>query len=617
MYYNLNTLVRITLLLSACLLAAVDSLSATQTASGFDGPAELPRIYVKSSLADTPAPGTVWKVKEGGSVLQALNRAACGDTVELEAGATFDGSFDLPSKRCDDAHWIIIRTSSADSSFPKEGTRIAPCYAGVPDLPGRPSFTCPSTQNVMVRIGGSRGQGRIIGTDAGANHYRFIGVEIADTGANGPGGGFYDLVNLKKADHIVFDRCWIHGSPTGEDVKGLDFESSSYIALVDSFVSDIHSKTSAYGADSSAVGSVTGTGPVKIVNNYLEAAGAAILWGGGGADTTLADIEFRRNHVFKPLVWWHKHPSFFGTQFAVKNLYETKNSVRELVEGNIFENNWAQSQKGTAILLYPKNQTGWCPSCIVHDLTFRYNIIRHTVNGIGISASYATTCRGEAGNGTGHCRFLSGPVYNVNIHDNVLEDINTKTFAPGDCCTNGWLWSIGTDQETNWPHDVVIEHNTGFPVGSGILSTPDGPEMQVQNFTFRNNLVGSGDFGFRAVPPGGGRPTCLGPDGATGTLERCFGNSWILTNNVIVQTNDKPRLPGDPYPKTPHCGALKSCEQFFPKDWKAVGFVDFRNGDGGDYHLSPSSHYRKAGSDGKDIGADIDAVLAATKGVAP
>jgi len=301
----------------------------------------------------------------------------------------------------------------------------------------------------------------------------------------------------------------------------------------------------------------------------------------------------------------------------VKNLYETKNSVRELIEGNIFENNWAQSQNGTAILLYPKNQTGMCPSCTVHDLTFRYNIIRHAVNGIVTSASYATTCRGEGGNGTGHCRFLSGPIYNVTIHDNVLEDINTKTYAPGDCCTNGWLWSISTNQETNWPHDIVIEHNTGFPTGSGIFSTPDGPQVQIQNFTFRNNLVGSGGEGFRAVPPGGGRPTCLGPDGATGTLERCFDNSWAFTNNVIVQTNDRPRFPGDPYPKAPHCGASKSCQQFFPKDWKAVRFTNFADGNGGDYHLTPSSPYRQAATDGKDIGADIDAVNSATYGVAP
>ena len=110
---------------------------------------------------------------------------------------------------------------------------------------------------------------------------------------------------------------------------------------------------------------------------------------------------------------------------------------------------------------------------------------------------------------------------------------------------------------------------------------------------------------------------CMGPDGVLGLMERCFGKSWVLTNNVIVQTNDKANLPGEPYPKTPRCGSLKNCEQFFPKDWKAVGFVDYRSGAEADYRLSPSSRYRKAGSDGKDIGADVDAVLSATKGVAP
>jgi hypothetical protein len=430
-------------------------------------------------------------------------------------------------------------------------------------------------------------------------------------------GGFYDLVLLKEANHIIFDRCWIHGTPIGEDIKGVQFESSSYIGIVDSFISDIHSKVSAFGADAAAVGSVTGIGPVKVVNNFLEASGENILWGGGRSDTPLSDIEFRHNHVFKPLIWWHKHPSYFGTQFGVKNLYETKNSIRELIEGNIFDNNWAQAQKGTAILLYPKNQGGVCPTCTVHDLTFRYNIVRHSVNGIGLAATVATTCPGENGAGTGHCRFPSGPIYNVNIHDNVLEDINTKIYSPGDCCANGWLWSIGTDQETDWPHDVVIEHNTGFPTGSGILVTWDEPLVTIEKFVFRNNLVGSGDGGVHAVPRGGGRPTCVTPDGALGMMERCFGNSWILTNNAIVPTSERPNFAGGVYPKTPHCGALKSCEQFFPKDWKAVQFINFANGNGGDYHLAPSSPYRRAGSDGKDIGANIDAVNSATAGVTP
>ena len=171
------------------------------------------------------------------------------------------------------------------------------------------------------------------------------------------------------------------------------------------------------------------------LNNFLEAAGENVLWGGGRADTTLSDIEFRHNYVSKPLTWWHKHPSFFGTQFAVKNLYETKNSIRELIEGNIFENNWAQSQKGTAILLYPKNQYGQCPSCVVRDLTFRYNIVRHTVNGIGIAATDATTCRG--GRATVDERAVTAPAVlnflkyapQITLCKRQLSLVRAKSFA--------------------------------------------------------------------------------------------------------------------------------------------------------------------------------------------
>ena len=36
---------------------------------------------------------------------------------------------------------------------------------------------------------------------------------------------------------------------------------------------------------------------------------------------------------------------------------------------------------------------------------------------------------------------------------------------------------------------------------------------------------------------------------------------------------------------------------------------------GDDYHLVPGSPYKGAGTDGRDVGADIDAVMAATAGV--
>ena len=43
-------------------------------------------------------------------------------------------------------------------------------------------------------------------------------------------------------------------------------------------------------------------------------------------------------------------------------------------------------------------------------------------------------------------------------------------------------------------------------------------------------------------------------------------------------------------------------------DWPAVGFTDFAQGD---YRLAPTSKYRALGTDGKDLGADMDALDAA------
>ena len=49
----------------------------------------------------------------------------------------------------------------------------------------------------------------------------------------------------------------------------------------------------------------------------------------------------------------------------MKNLFELKNAQRVLIESNVFEYNWAESQNGFAILFTPRNQGGgrrgpWC-----------------------------------------------------------------------------------------------------------------------------------------------------------------------------------------------------------------------------------------------------------------
>src|SRR5258708_10291304 len=169
------------LLLSIPIFLALHGAACSQTSpplTAFDGPAELPRVYVKSSLSQTPAPGRTLAVRAGEDPSKALSKASCGDTVELQAGATF-GALLVPQKNCDDSHWIIVRTSAPDSQLPPEGTRLTPRYAGVSSLPGRPDLNCGSAEIVLAKIefNGKGGSGPVTFAP-GANHYRLIGLEI-------------------------------------------------------------------------------------------------------------------------------------------------------------------------------------------------------------------------------------------------------------------------------------------------------------------------------------------------------------------------------------------------------------------------------------------------------
>src|SRR5215470_10036625 len=149
-------------------------------ASTYDGPAELPRVYMNTALINTPAPGRVTIVNAGQSLQDALNNASCGDTIELQAGAIFTGLFTFPAKSCDDSHWIILRTNSLASQLPPEQTRITPCYAGISSLPSRPAYNCSSPMKVMAKImsAAAAGTSGPLLFAVGANHYRLIGLEI-------------------------------------------------------------------------------------------------------------------------------------------------------------------------------------------------------------------------------------------------------------------------------------------------------------------------------------------------------------------------------------------------------------------------------------------------------
>jgi hypothetical protein len=555
-------------------------------------------MYVRSSLADTPAPGKTINVKQGEDFRKAINEANCGDTIALQAGAAFPGFFKLPAKKCDDAHWVIIRTSTPDSALPPEGTRITPCYAGVASLPGRPDFHCSAPKNVMAKIVyNNKGSGPITFMN-GANHYRLVGLEVTrDT----PGFVIYNLFMGERdgvMDHIVFDRMWVHGTPQDETTRGIDLGGSSYIAVVDSYFTDFHC-TAITGScvDSQAIAGGFGDkpmGPYKIVNNFMEAAAETILFGGGSAKSAPTDIEIRRNHMFKPLTWMPGNSQFIGAAngkpFIVKNLFELKNGSRVLLDGNVLENSWGGfSQMGFGVLLTPKNQAdgkggNLCPECYVTDVTIRNCRISHVGSGFQIGNGLSD----NGGAPKGGSRY--------SIHDVVVDDIQDSRYGG-----KGAFAQISmTPNNTSVPilRDVQIDHITAFP--NKTLFILGGPiqEPRMTNFLLTNSILTGGD---RPIITTGGGPNVVCsalPDGRgfRTVMDACF-TAYTFQHNVIVGGRDFPK--GNTVLKQP----------------SDIGFVEFKDGNGGDYELKDGSKFRRSASDGKNLGADIRAIAKATDGV--
>ncbi|HSE97251.1 MAG TPA: hypothetical protein VLD57_03205, partial [Blastocatellia bacterium] len=313
------------------------------------------------------------------------------------------------------------------------------------------------------------------------------------------------------------------------------------------------------GFDTQAIAGWNGPGPFKIVNNYLEGAGENVMF--GGADPAIpnlvpSDIEIRRNHLFKPLSWKEDDPGYAGEHWAVKNLFELKNARRVLIEGNLFEHNWADAQNGFAILFTVRNQDGGAPWSVVEDVRFSRNILRHAAGGINIlGRDYIHP---------------SQQTKRIKIDNNLMYEIG------------GRQWGInGRFLQLNETVNVTVNHNTVLHTGNVITAYGAANE----GFVFTNNLMPHNEYGVI----GDSTPT------GTWTLNRYFP-SVQFKKNVIVG-GEANRYPGK--------------KNYYPATLDDVGFIDWRNGN---YRLQGRSPYKGAGKKQKDIGANMDEIEAAIAG---
>ena len=459
------------------------------------------------------------------SLQAAINASQYGDTIILEAGATYTGSFVLPLKS---GTGEIIIQSSRVSELP-EGVRVNP-----------------SQSALLARIQSATPSEPVVKTAAGAHHYRFAGLEFSTSTASVV---VYDLIRFGESrhtqtslssvpHHLVIDRCYIHGFDKQDVQRGVSLNSAES-TVSNTYISNIHG----VGYDTQAIAGWNGPGPYHIINNYLEAAGENIMFGGadpGIANLVPSDIEIRRNYLFKPKSWKVGDASYAGTHWTVKNLLELKNARNVIIDGNLFENCWTDGQTGIPILFTVRNQEGTAPWSILQNITFSNNIVKGAEGGLNLLGS----------DNEQPSQRSTGAV----IANNLFTDIKGPFLT-----LNGY-------------NNVSLLHNTHFQTGNIMVlyGTP------VQQLVYRDNLT------IRAASGYGVFGDSLG-EGVVALGK--FAPDVVFKNNVLALAQ------ASLYPR----------DNSFPASIERVGFTNF---DKGDYRITTASPYNKASSDGQPVGCD-------------
>jgi hypothetical protein len=447
-----------------------------------------------------PSGGRTITVKAKDNLQSALDEAKPGDTILLQAGATFVGNFVLPAKASSGAAVVTIRSSAADSKLPGAGVRMTPAYA--------PQLAKLRSPNGLPALS----------TAPGANHYRLQFLEFL---ANAKGAGsIVALGDATAAQHtldevpyeLTLDRVYIHGDALNGQQRAIELNSAS-TAVLNSHISEIK----AAGADSQAIAGSNGPGPYDISNNYLEAAGQVVLFGGADpaiVDLVPSDITLRKNQITRPLAWRTQ-------KLVVKSLLELRNAQRVTVDGNLFENSWTASTLGSAIVLQSVNQGRTAPWSVVQDVEFTNNVVRNVASAIYISRELTAP---------------NIPTQRISIRNNLFDRVTTTLGGTGAVIVlaNGM--------------DIAVDHNTLWndsPVAVMVMAV-------IQRFTFTNNVLA--DRGAALIGPG--------TQPGKATVAKFLPGS-LLAGGLYIAAN--PLL----YPAA----------NAFPPTIASVGFVNFANGD--------------------------------------
>jgi hypothetical protein len=313
---------------------------------------------------------------------------------------------------------------------------------------------------------------------------------------------------------IMLDRIYMPCDPAGTRMAlALNCRA---VTVSNSYVEGFQYQTT----ESKAIGAWNAAGPFTIVNNFLEAAGVNVMFGGNdcripGVGPT--GLNFQRNTCYKRPIWR-------GSRHGVKNLFELKNLRNGVISENTFDGCWTDAQTGDGVLFTPRNQDGTRPDSLVAGIRFTYNLLRN-IDGFAVNLQGWDNERPTLEQGR-----------MVEIHNNLCLTRN------GISIVRGW-------------NDLSIVHNTFPLVQSRLLRFSaqkiDGvvvPAQRVHRFVYRDNVTASGSYGIAGDDVAVGTPT----------LNAYCDADYQFLSNVIEKTAARSIV----YPPTTTLlapGTLASC----------------------------------------------------------
>jgi len=262
---------------------------------------------------------------------------------------------------------------------------------------------------------------------------------------------------------------------------------------------------------------------------------------------------------------------------------------------------------------------GLNPNATVADITIRYNIFRHGSRCLEMFSA------GSDGNDVG---LFTG---RFSVHDNVCDDIDgfKWNLSSGACC--GWSVGIYVDNEFPSPkymdkltfnHNTILTHLTGGSVGSGPslgFGSQTSSTGWIGHLKFTNNISAAG-LGRAATGVCTGSSTALGNLQCWDKLNGIAQNTFCFDTNALATTtlgSPSGTANDPPYPAAGDshgCGFVTTGNSL-PASYAAIGFTNLNGANGGNYLLLNTSPLHNAGSDGLDLGANINLVNTATAGV--